>query len=138
MEKLNVGQVVFVFLREDSKIVPVQIFEEVVHRKISGEETSYFARASTDANAKKFRLDIKTQKFFTSIEQARDFMLENATKAIDEICKEAREFSAQFSPKEENSYAGQTIENKSEKFKVTLPTGEVVNVSVGEVLNVSV
>ena len=132
MQTLNVGQVVFVFDRADHSIIPVQVFEEVVHRKISGIETSYYVRASSKPGSKTVLLDLKKEKVFSSIESAREFMIENATKAIDEICREAIEGSSQFQEKKS--------ENKTDEFsssdEVTIPhptSAEVTKVGVAKV-----
>lgn len=136
MQTLNVGQVVFVFDRADHSIIPVQVFEEVVHRKISGIETSYYVRASSKPGSKTVLLDLKKEKVFSSIESARDFMIENATRAIDEICREAIESSLQFQEKknesEEIALTDEiTIPHPTSGItKIKLPTGEIVDVII--------
>ena len=135
METLNVGQVVYVFNRDDHSIIPVQVFEEVVHRKISRVETSYYVRANSKPGAKIALLDLKKQKVFLSIDKARSFMVENATNAIDEICRDALESSSQFSMKEQIEEPALSTEitishQPSNLTKIKLPNGEVVDVII--------
>ena len=96
MEKLQVGQVIFILLREDHKIAPVQVVEEVVRRKLAGEEIKYFVRASTNPKTKIMPLEFDKEHVFLTIEEARSYMLDNATKAIESICEEAFNASAMF------------------------------------------
>jgi len=136
MEKLHVGQVVFVFIREEHSVLPVQVVEEVVHRRLTGEETSYFVRAAASEDAKIVPLNLKKNKVFNTINEARQFMIENATRAIDEICKEADDESKKFVQKEqarEQKVNGRSFEEEETPkipgmSRITLPTGEKVNV----------
>jgi hypothetical protein len=139
MENLSVGQVVFVFVPEDHGILPVQVVEEVVHRKLAGVDTRYFVRASPDANAKVFQLNVKKHHVFLDLEGARQFMIENATRAIDEICNDAAEIHRSFETTERKVTprvahqvpAPEQIETPRPSVgvsQVRLPTGEVVDV----------
>lgn len=136
MENLSVGQVVFVFVPEDHGILPVQIVEEVVHRKLAGVETRYFVRASPDADAKVFQLNMKKQRVFLTLEDAREFMIENATRAIDEICNDAAAVHRSFQPAQKERAPVETRATESVEIprpsvgvtQVRLPNGEMVEV----------
>lgn len=138
MEKLHVGQVVFILLREDHRIAPVQVVEEVVHRKLGGEETKYFVRANPQAKAKVMPLEVTKEKVFLTIEDARVYMLENATKAIEGICDEAEKIAASFEAEapsplsaEVKATAPTRTPQESSTQRVRMPDGEWVNVKVG-------
>lgn len=137
MENISVGQVVFVFVKEE--ILPVQIVEEVVHRKLAGVETRYFVRASPEDGAKIVQLDMNKTRVFLNLADARKFMIDNATKAIDEICAEANNSYKRFhatkeandSPFEESTSNEQLLEPQAQiegTKRVRLPNGEFVNV----------
>jgi len=137
MENLSVGQVVFVFVPEDHGILPVQVVEEVVHRKLAGVETRYFVRASPEPDAKVFQLNAKKHSVFPTLASAREFMIENATRAIDEICREAEAIHDKFrparkfdSPPPEPSPTISALAPSPAvgTAQVRLPTGEMVNV----------
>lgn len=139
MENLHVGQVVFILLREDHRIAPVQVVEEVVRRKLGGEEVNYFVRANSNPKSKILPLDLKKERVFLTIEDARSFMIENATKAIEGICEEARKIAASFDDVSEESpiveeareaYAPPTSAAPPGHKRVRLPTGEYVNVKI--------
>ena len=138
MEKLHVGQVVFILLREDHRIAPVQVVEEVVHRKLGGEETKYFVRASPQAKAKVMPLEITKEKVFLTIDDARVYMLENATKAIEGICDDAEKFAATFETGEQSPVSAEMkaptpirAQTEASTQRVRMPDGEWVNLKVG-------
>lgn len=137
MENLSVGQVVFVFVPEDHGILPVQVVEEVVHRKLAGVETRYFVRASPEPDAKVFQLSAKKHRVFPTLAAAREFMIENATRAIDEICREAEAVHDAFQPARKPERAAPEPAMSSPALapspavgttQVRLPNGEMVSV----------
>ena len=137
MEKLHVGQVVFILLREDHRIAPVQVVEEVVHRKLGGEETKYFVRASTQAKAKVMPLEVTKEKVFLTIDDARVYMLENATKAIEGICEEAEKIAAAFETEAPSPLSAEVKATTPPRpptetgmQRIRMPNGEWVNVKV--------
>lgn len=139
MMKLNVGQVIFILLREDHRLVPVQVVEEVVHRKITGEEVKYYVRASPNPGAKVVPLDISKETVFLYLENAREFMIENATRAIDSICEEASKACSGFEQARPQPLALVDSDDPREKVpsakqqtaqRVQLDTGEWVSVQM--------
>lgn len=125
------------FVKEE--ILPVQIVEEVVHRKLAGVETRYFVRASPEVDAKVVQLDTSKTRVFLNLADARKFMIDNATKAIDEICVEANNSYKKFQPTkkvdndplEEMESSEQSFESRAPvegTTRVRLPNGEFVNV----------
>jgi len=130
MIKFTVGQVIFILLRDDHRIAPVQVVEEVVHRKINGEEIKYYVRASNSPDAKILLLETSKQKIFLTIDDARQYMIENATHAIDAICNEAMTASYAFSEGATSFEAPEKPRQAQEMKKVKLPTGEIVNIQI--------
>ncbi len=136
MIKLNVGQVIFVLLRDDHRIVPVQVVEEVVHRKITGEEVKYYVKASPAPGAKILPLDLSKETVFLYLENAREYMIENATRAIDSICDEAAKASSGFehTPAKSLSLSAngeETAEPQQRNaHRVQLDTGEWVSIQM--------
>jgi len=138
MEKLHVGQVVFILLREDHRIAPVQVVEEVVHRKLGGEETKYFVRASAQPKAKIMPLEVTKEKVFLTIDDARIYMIENATKAIESICDDAEKIAASFDSEGPSPLSAEVKAStvtrpvaETSSHRVQMPNGEWVNVKVG-------
>jgi len=139
MEKLHVGQVVFLLLREDHRIAPVQVVEEVVRRKLGGEEVNYFVRASAKPKSKVLPLEIEKERVFLTIEDARSYMLENATKAIEGICDEAMRVAETFGDETEVTPVVEEVRLAAPPptppaqvghKRVRLPTGEYVSVKM--------
>lgn len=90
--KFNVGQVIYLLSKKSLKIIPSQIVEEIVRRKISGEEISYKimlpdeTRSIIDIS----KLDVEV---FTDSDSIRTHMVENAVKSIDEMLEHSIELA---------------------------------------------
>lgn len=139
MMKLNVGQVIFILLRDDHRIAPVQVVEEVVHRKLTGEEVKYYVKASPAPGAKAYPLDLSKEIVFFSLENAREYMIENATRAIESICEEATKASNEFEQVPAQAKSLALVENikgpsapvrQGNTQRVQLDTGEWVSVQM--------
>jgi len=88
---------------------------------------------------KSFQLDVDKEKVFVSLNDAREFMMNNARKAIDEICDDTMAAMKQFetvvqtrerSLEQEEEPSVEMIPTyvDSSVQKIRLPNGEVVNV----------
>lgn len=135
MEKFSVGQVVFLFLRQEQQVVPALIVEEVVRKRLNGQEIKYFVKVSPDSNSKSFQLDVEKEQVFIRLEDARTFMMNNAQTAINEICEEAKIAAMKFGVKDktpvvEDEQSVETISTYADLDvqKIRLPNGEIVNV----------
>jgi len=92
MKEYKVGQILFVISEKTTKIIPVQIVEEVVRTTIEGKEKTYTIMLP-DKEATK--VDIKSIKgeLFTTWQSLRAKMVNNATKAIDSMVSSAIDIS---------------------------------------------
>ena len=84
----DVGQIVYVIAQR--KVIPVQIAEQVVRRTLDGTTVEY--RVSTGKGSKNlFDLDDVGSVHFDSIQSVRDYMLEGATKSINDMLQAAED-----------------------------------------------
>ncbi len=90
----DVGQVIFVVSQR--KIIPVQIAEQIVRRTLDGMTVEY--KVAMSKNAKNFfDLDDVGNVHFDSLQSVRNYMLEVATKSINDMMKIAEdEFHGKF------------------------------------------
>lgn len=82
---LTVGSVVFLIIPEKQVIVPARVTEELLKRKLDGNERSYTLKLSTGDDIVISDID----KVYTTIGAAREHMIEAATSAVDALCKRA-------------------------------------------------
>jgi len=87
----NVGQVIFLLIQKEMKVVPAQVVEETVTKTLSGEKTSYTIEAVTANNKRKLlKLDTLSASVFLSIEEVHNEMVSNITKRIETILNDAK------------------------------------------------
>lgn len=117
MQEYRVGQILF--LISNSKVIPVQVVEEVIRTTLRGKEKTYMVmfpdKEQTIVDIQKIKSEI-----FLSKEALRLFMIDNATKAIDEMIKSASQIViGVFSDNSEDDIneAQESFESKVIDFK---------------------
>jgi len=101
--KYAVGQVLFVLSTERAKIYPIQIIEEVIHKRLDGEDVTYmFAVAEEMHSKKKFELSKLKGELFMSHHDAEKMMLSRAETMIKDLINKAVEQAAAFNWQPDN------------------------------------
>jgi len=87
----RVSQILFL-IADVSKVVPIQVIEEVIRTTLDGKEKTYIVKFP---DKKETTADIKKIKgqLFNSREEVKEFMLNNAKSAIDQMVLNAEEMS---------------------------------------------
>lgn len=83
-----VGQVVFLLLQKELKVIPAMIVEQTVTRTLEGEKTAFSVivpASSKNGQNKKYPLDKLDAKVYTTVDQVRSDMIRNATGKINNI-----------------------------------------------------
>lgn len=99
MRKLTVGQILFVLVPGEMAIHPVRVVEEVNRKTLQGEEINYMIEIGLKGSRKTVPLDDDVLTFST-IEEARSHLLDNARAAIDKICEKAQAAAMKEFPQE--------------------------------------
>ena len=91
MQQYRVGQILFL-IADASKVVPIQVVEEVIRTTLEGKEKTYIVKfpdkKGTNADIKK----VKGQ-LFKSKDEVKSYMIENAKNAIEQMVMIAEEMS---------------------------------------------
>lgn len=146
----DVGQVVFVISDKHKRVIPVLVVEQVVRRTLDGETVEY--QVQGDSSKKQtYVLSAIGTNHFSSAEDVRKYMCENATTTIDEIVSEALQIAqTKFSYQEEptglvintlstpvdapdifvNSNSSGSKAAEGQRARVKLPDGTYANVNV--------
>ena len=85
----RVGQVLFIILNKKQQVIPVQVTEQIVRRTLNGEEISYTVSIPAREGLKPMTLEQIDGEVFTSIDQVKERMFENATEVINAITEKA-------------------------------------------------
>ena len=104
----DVGQIVFVISDKHKKVLPVRVVEQVVRRTLDGETVEYKVRGGSD-KSQTYTLSSIGSQHFSSAEDVKNYMYENATTTINEIVGAALK-SAQSKYGYQESIDGFTVE----------------------------
>jgi len=121
--KYDVGQILFLLLRVEKSVIPVQIVEQVIKKSLKGETVLYSVLLPDDKETV-VPLDKLSAEIFTSYDDIKNHMIESATAAISKIIEKAKELKSQRFPQddlvseENNDYLDQ-----SEELEIILEDG---------------
>ena len=85
----QVGQVLFIILNKKQQVIPVQVTEQVVRRSLNGEEISYSVSIPSRDENRVHELDSIDGEVFDSIDDVRNYMLEQTMQIIATITDKA-------------------------------------------------
>lgn len=93
--KYRVGQVLYVVLKKEARLYPMQVVEEITKKTLEGELTSYMVRGGTDPKAQLLITDVDGE-IFDSAEKAKSVLIDRATTSIarlvENACQKAKEW----------------------------------------------
>ena len=95
--KYTVGQVLYVVLKKESRIYPMQVVEEITKKTLEGELTSYMVRGGTDPKAQLLITDVDGE-IFDSAEKAKSELIERATASIGRLIAHAVQKAGEWYP----------------------------------------
>ena len=96
--KYDVGQILFLLLKKEKSVIPVQIVEQVIKKSIQGESISYSVMIP-DGNKTVLPLDKLDATVFSSSDDIRNHMIDSAKRAISTIVEKSEEIRLQAFPK---------------------------------------
>ena len=126
----NVGQVIYTVLEDKQIVLPVKIIEEVTIKNLEGEKTNYKVLLPNSKN-QKISID-KLDKTFDDAQQASDFLIKNAKKAIDEMIFSAMNLEEKFFGIKKPSEKIDTCNKDENNVKIDLGDGNVANINISE------
>ena len=91
MQQYRVGQILFL-IADASKVVPIQVVEEVIRTTLDGKENTYIVKFP---DKKGTNVDIKKVKgeLFCSKDEVKNYMIDNAKSAIAQMVTLAEEMA---------------------------------------------
>lgn len=87
-EKYSVGDVLYVISKSNT-LVPVQVIEEVRSRTLGGEKLAYMVQIGAKGEKPPASLDKLPRPIFRSVESVKQYMLKNASAAIEAMVKKS-------------------------------------------------
>jgi len=144
--EVNVGQVIFVLNAKSHSLIPAQVDEVLFSRTLRGETTQHILVLQ---NGKKIALESLQTPWFTELSKAKNYLLLEAEKMIDEVISLAGSAASEhFSPPEDDGLKIladtakdsivsniSTASDNSSKFTVDLGDGRQARVTLPEELS---
>jgi len=90
-----VGQIIFVVLKKQMQVFPMQIVEMITKKTLAGEEVNYVVRGGQDQKSTLMVTEIDGE-IFDSSEKARISLIERATRSIEKIVESAVQKSQEW------------------------------------------
>jgi len=121
--KYAVGQILYVILKNENRVYPMQVVEEITKKTLGGEETSYMVQAGQDPKSQMLITDVAGE-IFDSASKAQVVLTERATTVIGRLVANAVQKATEWYPNSFESPADDPISML--KKAPTLPTQPVV------------
>lgn len=118
MQQYRVGQILFL-IADASKVVPIQVVEEVIRTTLKGKEKTYIVKFP---DKKGTTVDIKKVKgeLFKSKDEVKKYMIDNAKNAIEQMVALAEEMSINIF----NSHPNDVVLQEEPQELLTLQNNE--------------
>ena len=140
MTSYEVGSVLWVIHSDRPGLMAYQVIEEITKKTLEGEQIQYLVRSAT-TKSKTVKLDSIKGLIFEDSEEAKQKMIENATKAIDGMVIKIQANvdklfnGVQEEPEVKSFSASQSSHNLKEGYQwVVMEDGTKVQVKLPEVL----
>jgi hypothetical protein len=137
----EVGQTIYTILEDKYKVVPLKVSEQIVTKTLEGETVTYKAIMP---NKKLSKIDLsKLGNIYTDINIVKNYMLQNAENAINDVLKETVTVENKYFKVKESNIACNIESNDNiinslppptkdhdEKIKVELSDGTTANLNI--------
>lgn len=143
MSKYEVGTVLWIIHKDRPGLVAYRVIEEITQKTLDGEKIHYIVQPAAP-KAKSVQLESINGRIFLSAEEAKNALVENASRAIDAIVEKTQNlinkvFYNQTLPFKENIKDSQPSESKERELKegyqwVKMEDGTKVQVKIPEIL----
>jgi hypothetical protein len=95
--KYRVGQVLYVVLKRETRVYPMQVVEEITKKTLDGEVTSYMVRGGSDPKAQLLISEVDGE-IFDSAEKAKSVLIDRATGSIVRLMDAAVQKAKEWYP----------------------------------------
>lgn len=134
----NVGQILYTILENKHKVLPVKVVEQVVTKTLEGETIKYTLELP---NSKKTNISIeKLSNIYTSIEEVKDKLTENANNAISNMIYTSKNLEKKFFKEKEIIDVLPEVNNievnknlEEDIIKVDLGDGQIGKININNI-----
>ena len=137
----NVGQILYFVLKKDSKVIPMQVYEEITRKTMDGLKIDYVVKVGSDENTTLKISEIEGD-IFSSPEEAITILTEKAKSSITKLVSMAQDKAKiwyEMKPakiervaidSEEEVIHFEPKNNDNDRMKVKLSDGTIANIKL--------
>jgi len=114
-QNYELGQTIYILSSESTTIIPVVITEELVHKKLDGNQITYKVSVGPKEKQKIINLDKISGEVYSSLDEIRTVLIERLTKFVDDLISTTEQNARQWYNKE-NFVSNQTQSSSSAKI----------------------
>ena len=131
----RVGQILYIILNQKQQVIPAQVIEQVVRKKLDGhEETSHIVRIPLKGQYKEYDLSQLDGVAYESMDEVKKVLFENVSSYIDDITSSAQKLATtsfgDVSPQSPFEPDPGDPSEDNGRVKVTLEDGTIANVKM--------
>ena len=93
----HIGQVIFVVLKKEMRVYPMQIVQVITKKTLEGETVSYVVRGGTDPEAQLLLSDVDGEIFYSAT-VAREVLITRATASVEKLVTAAVQKAIEWYP----------------------------------------
>lgn len=126
----RVGQVLYVLMSKETKIIPVQIVEEIIKRTVAGESVSYIVKAGK--NSKPISLQDFDGEVFDNVDLLRDTLLKKVMNTVNNVVDNAVVRASEWydQPEVVSPLVDESLAHSDDTVAVKLSDGKIANVKL--------
>lgn len=146
MKDFRVGQIAYIILSKKKMIIPVKIVEQIIKRTENQEIIDWSLLIPDDD--KPFLMSTMDDKVFSSIEDAKNYLIEQAKRSIQKMVEVCIGLQNEAWPNTQVNSQVKLLNNNNkinsdnpdltaDKIKITLSDGTIANVKVPSIDDIS-
>lgn len=117
---LEIGKIVYVLNDKPPKLLPGKVIEQIISRKLDGEIITHVVVFSSE---KEYTLEKIQKPWFSSLQEAKDYLTAEATKLIDSVIQDGKRRAEEAFPVENSEPPEQfSIDDNENNIPVEDPT----------------
>ena len=124
---LEIGKIVYVLNDKPPKLLPGKVIEQIISRKLDGEIITHVVVFSSE---KEYTLEKIQKPWFSSLQEAKDYLTAEATKLIDSVIQDGKRRADEAFPVENSDSEITKIQDEDALTEKESPSEKISHVLV--------
>jgi hypothetical protein len=116
---IEVDGLVFLLTTNPPRLIPCKVVEQLVSRKSTGTSTTHIISTPSE---KTYTLENVKHPWFSSLEEAENYLIDQAKKLVEQTIEKAKQDSSQFFS--DDKHIGVALQQNQSSEEIELPENE--------------